>query len=87
MRSDALGNLPSAPRWTQLQRKARTMMLAKAAAKLSSRNALVKPVAPWIKMHGEDELRKKPHGPTVSAPRMPSARKAPLSFHRPSGRK
>ena len=63
------------------------MMLAKAAAKLASRNTLVKPAAPWFTVHGENELRKKPHTTKVSAPRMPSARKAPLSFHKPSGRK
>jgi len=63
------------------------MMLAKAAAKLSSRNSIVKPAAPWFTMHGEDELRKKPYSPKVSAPRMPAARKSPLSLHKPSGRK
>ena len=65
------------------------MMLAKAAAKLASRETVVRPEskAPWAKVRRDDELLKKPHGPMVNTGRIPTARKAPLSFHKPSGRR
>lgn len=65
------------------------MMLAKAAAKLASRDSTVKPAhnVPWANDRHGDELLKRPHGPSVKAGRIPAARKAPLSFHKPSGRK
>lgn len=65
------------------------MMLAKAAAKLIPRDTTHKAEreAPWTKDRRDDDLLKKPHGPAVKAARMPMARKAPLSFHKPSGRK
>lgn len=64
------------------------MMLAKAAAKLSPREP-VKPEhnVPWKHDRRDEDLLKKPHGPTVNAGRIPTARKAPLSFHKPTGRK
>jgi len=65
------------------------MKLAKAAAKLITHDSLVNPEnkAPWDRARRDDELLKKPHGPTVNTGRIPTARKAPLSFHKPSGRR
>ena len=64
------------------------MMLAKAAAKLIPRDK-GKPEKdlPWANAHADDERLRKPHGPAVEAERVPTSRKAPLSFHRPTGRK
>ena len=77
------------PRWKHFQRKAHTMMFEKAAAKLATRDTVVKleSKAPWAKVRRDYELLKKPHGPTVNMGRIPTARKAPLSFHKPSGRR
>lgn len=63
------------------------MMLAKAAAKLATGRSAVKPNTPWANTRRADELLKRPHGPMIDRGRRPFGRKAPLSFHKPTGRK